>query len=112
MTQAAKAEAFARLHQGPDVLVLPNAWDAASARVFADAGFPALAPPSAGIAAALGNMTVATANAEALRCKVRLNHSRASRRHAQEVHRPSGAWVWRTGGQPRQLCAIASNNAA
>ncbi|MBM0279482.1 isocitrate lyase/phosphoenolpyruvate mutase family protein, partial [Micromonospora sp. STR1s_6] len=37
-----------------DPLVLPGPWDAASARVFADAGFPALATPSAGVAAALG----------------------------------------------------------
>lgn len=34
--------------------VLPGPWDAASARVFADAGFPALATPSAGVAASLG----------------------------------------------------------
>jgi 2-methylisocitrate lyase-like PEP mutase family enzyme len=48
---------FRVLHQGrpaDDPLVLPGAWDAASARVFADAGFPALATPSAGIAASLG----------------------------------------------------------
>ncbi|MER6994523.1 isocitrate lyase/phosphoenolpyruvate mutase family protein [Streptomyces sp. NPDC000410] len=37
-----------------DPLVLPGPWDAASARVFADAGFPALATPSAGVAASLG----------------------------------------------------------
>ncbi|MFI8518335.1 isocitrate lyase/phosphoenolpyruvate mutase family protein [Streptomyces sp. NPDC085481] len=36
-------------------LVLPGPWDAASARVFEEAGFPALATPSAGIAAALGH---------------------------------------------------------
>ncbi|MEU3709246.1 isocitrate lyase/PEP mutase family protein [Streptomyces catenulae] len=43
------------LHHGPRLpLVLPGPWDAASARVFADAGFPALATPSAGVAAALG----------------------------------------------------------
>ncbi|MCS0604765.1 isocitrate lyase/phosphoenolpyruvate mutase family protein [Streptomyces sp. LP11] len=35
-------------------LVLPGPWDAASARVFEAAGFPALATPSAGVAAALG----------------------------------------------------------
>ncbi|MEE4542207.1 isocitrate lyase/phosphoenolpyruvate mutase family protein [Streptomyces sp. V4-01] len=35
-------------------LVLPGPWDAASARVFADAGFTALATPSAGVAASLG----------------------------------------------------------
>lgn len=37
-----------------DPLVLPGPWDAASARVFADAGFPALATPSAGVSASLG----------------------------------------------------------
>ncbi|WP_328689498.1 isocitrate lyase/phosphoenolpyruvate mutase family protein [Streptomyces caniferus] len=47
--------ALRALHHGPRLpLVLPGPWDAASARVFADAGFPALATPSAGIAASLG----------------------------------------------------------
>ncbi|MEU9009932.1 isocitrate lyase/phosphoenolpyruvate mutase family protein [Streptomyces sp. NPDC048479] len=48
---------FRALHHGRspgDPLVLPGPWDAASARAFADAGFPALATPSAGVAAALG----------------------------------------------------------
>nr|WP_062641380.1 isocitrate lyase/phosphoenolpyruvate mutase family protein [Streptomyces sp. NBRC 110468] len=52
-----KADAFRRLHHGRlpgDPLVLPGPWDAAAARVFAEAGFPALATPSAGIAASLG----------------------------------------------------------
>ncbi|MFE9096143.1 isocitrate lyase/phosphoenolpyruvate mutase family protein [Streptomyces sp. NPDC007264] len=51
------AETFRALHRHrlPDEpLVLPGPWDAASARVFAEAGFPALATPSAGIAASLG----------------------------------------------------------
>ncbi|MFE9430789.1 isocitrate lyase/phosphoenolpyruvate mutase family protein [Streptomyces sp. NPDC006640] len=50
-------ERFRALHHGrvpDDPLVLPGPWDAASARVFADAGFPALATPSAGVAASLG----------------------------------------------------------
>ncbi|MEO3762726.1 isocitrate lyase/phosphoenolpyruvate mutase family protein [Streptomyces sp. B5E4] len=50
-------EEFRALHHGrqaADPLVLPGPWDAASARVFADAGFAALATPSAGIAKALG----------------------------------------------------------
>ncbi|MGO4749219.1 isocitrate lyase/phosphoenolpyruvate mutase family protein [Streptomyces sp. 2MCAF27] len=45
------------LHHGRapgDPLVLPNPWDAATARVLAAAGFPALATPSAGISASLG----------------------------------------------------------
>jgi 2-methylisocitrate lyase-like PEP mutase family enzyme len=51
---AAKANLFRRLHQGPAILVLPNAWDAATARVFAAAGFAAIASTSAGIAYAAG----------------------------------------------------------
>ncbi|MFZ5717882.1 MAG: isocitrate lyase/PEP mutase family protein [Pseudomonadota bacterium] len=54
MSQTAKAELFARLHQGPDVLVLPNAWDAASAAVAADAGAKAVATSSAAVAWAHG----------------------------------------------------------
>ena len=49
-----KAERLRALHQGPRILVLPNAWDAASARVFEAEGFPAIATTSAGMAAALG----------------------------------------------------------
>ena len=33
-----QAATFAKLHQGPDLLVLPNAWDAGSARVIEHAG--------------------------------------------------------------------------
>ncbi|BBJ43061.1 carboxyvinyl-carboxyphosphonate phosphorylmutase [Streptomyces antimycoticus] len=52
------ARTLRALHHGRepgDPLVLPGPWDAASARIFADAGFPALATPSAGIAASLGH---------------------------------------------------------
>ena len=48
------AEAFRRLHHGKRILVLPNAWDAASARIFEEAGFPAMATTSGGIAFSLG----------------------------------------------------------
>ncbi|MFF8956422.1 isocitrate lyase/phosphoenolpyruvate mutase family protein [Streptomyces sp. NPDC014894] len=50
-------EIFRSLHhdRAPgDPLVLPGPWDAAAARAFADAGFEALATPSAGVAASLG----------------------------------------------------------
>ncbi|MEU2375272.1 isocitrate lyase/PEP mutase family protein [Streptomyces misionensis] len=56
-TSPDEARAFRALHLGrpqDDPLVLPGPWDAAGARAFAEAGFPALATPSAGIAAALG----------------------------------------------------------
>jgi 2-methylisocitrate lyase-like PEP mutase family enzyme len=49
-----KAIQFRQLHRGPGVLILPNAWDVASARIFEDAGFPAIATTSAGIAFSLG----------------------------------------------------------
>jgi 2-methylisocitrate lyase-like PEP mutase family enzyme len=52
--QAKKAEGLRKLHTGPRMLVLPNAWDAASARVLEELGYPAIATTSAGVAFALG----------------------------------------------------------
>ncbi len=52
--QAEKAEQFRKLHHGPRMLLLPNAWDVASARILEEAGFPAIATSSAGVAASLG----------------------------------------------------------
>lgn len=49
-----QAETFADLHKGPDVLVLPNAWDAASAAMLEDAGAKAVATSSAAVAWAHG----------------------------------------------------------
>src|SRR5436190_20382273 len=49
-----KAETLRRLHIDGPMLVLPNAWDAGSARIFVEAGFKALATTSAGIAFSLG----------------------------------------------------------
>jgi 2-methylisocitrate lyase-like PEP mutase family enzyme len=48
-----RAERLRELHGG-EMLVLPNAWDAASAAVVAEAGFPAVATASNAIAAMLG----------------------------------------------------------
>ena len=50
--QAERAQRFAALHD--ELLVIPNAWDAISARILAEAGFPAIATTSSGVAAALG----------------------------------------------------------
>src|SRR5438105_12169709 len=52
--QASKAEALRALHRGPRLLLLPNAWDAMSARIVASEGFPAIATTSGGLAWALG----------------------------------------------------------
>jgi 2-methylisocitrate lyase-like PEP mutase family enzyme len=54
VNQSEKAEAFRRLHDRKDVLVLPNAWDVPSARIFEDEGFPAVATSSAGMLVSLG----------------------------------------------------------
>ena len=52
--QRAKAQRFLELHTGGRLLVLPNAWDAGSARIFEQAGFHALGTTSAGVALSLG----------------------------------------------------------
>jgi 2-methylisocitrate lyase-like PEP mutase family enzyme len=53
-TVASRRRAFRALHDGPAILVLPNAWDVISARVYEEAGFPAVATSSAGLANSLG----------------------------------------------------------
>ena len=50
----AKADAFRSMHHAPPILILPNAWDAVTARLFVRAGARAIATTSAGIAATLG----------------------------------------------------------
>lgn len=52
--QASMAKSFLARHRGPRILVLPNVWDALSARLFVEAGFDALATTSGGVAWALG----------------------------------------------------------
>jgi 2-methylisocitrate lyase-like PEP mutase family enzyme len=52
--QKAAAEGFRALHRGQRILLLPNAWDVASARIFEEAGFDAIATTSAGVAFTLG----------------------------------------------------------
>jgi 2-methylisocitrate lyase-like PEP mutase family enzyme len=49
-----KTEKLRALHHGPEILVLPNAWDCASARIFEELNFPAIATTSAGVAFSLG----------------------------------------------------------
>jgi 2-methylisocitrate lyase-like PEP mutase family enzyme len=53
-TPAELARQFLALHDGRKTLLLPNAWDVASARIFEEAGFPAIGTSSAGVAFALG----------------------------------------------------------
>lgn len=52
--QTLRAEAFKALHQRDGVFVMPNPWDAGSAKLLASLGFEALASTSAGLAFSLG----------------------------------------------------------
>lgn len=52
--QAAKAAAFQALHARPGTFVIPNPWDAGTARILTAFGFEALATTSAGLAFSLG----------------------------------------------------------
>jgi len=49
-SQRERAAGFRKLHGGPRLLLLPNAWDAASARLFEEEGFEAIGTTSAGVA--------------------------------------------------------------
>ena len=55
-TQKKKAEAFAALHQRPGCFIIPNPWDAGTAKMLTTLGFEALATTSAGLAFALGRI--------------------------------------------------------
>lgn len=52
--QRERAEHLRRLHHEATPLILPNVWDAASARIVERAGYPAIATTSSGVATALG----------------------------------------------------------
>jgi 2-methylisocitrate lyase-like PEP mutase family enzyme len=52
--QLARATAFKDLHQRSGIFVIPNPWDAGSAKMLASLGFEALATTSAGLAFSLG----------------------------------------------------------
>lgn len=52
--QAEKARIFQQLHHSSELLVLPNAWDCVSAKLFEEAGFPAIATTSSGISWSCG----------------------------------------------------------
>jgi 2-methylisocitrate lyase-like PEP mutase family enzyme len=55
VTQSEKADAFRRMHLEPPILVLPNAWDVASAKILSDLpGCRALATTSGAVARSLG----------------------------------------------------------
>ncbi len=64
--QAERAERFKALHEGPDLLLIPNPWDAGSAKLLASLGFKALATTSGGAAAVLGRLDGSMSRKEAI----------------------------------------------
>jgi len=60
-TQAERAQIFRALHERPGIFVMPNPWDAGTAKLFASLGFEALATTSLGLANALGRVDGALA---------------------------------------------------
>jgi 2-methylisocitrate lyase-like PEP mutase family enzyme len=54
VNQNEKAKKFRKLHEGPGAFLIPNPWDAGSARLLTALGFEALATTSAGLAFSLG----------------------------------------------------------
>ena len=60
-TQADKAKTFRALHERPGAFIIPNPWDAGTARLLAAMGFEALATTSLGVANTLGTSTVSLA---------------------------------------------------
>jgi 2-methylisocitrate lyase-like PEP mutase family enzyme len=65
-SQIERAERFLALHSGPGPLLIPNPWDAGSAKLLASLGFAALATTSSGFAATLGRLDGQVTREEAL----------------------------------------------
>ena len=68
-SQAEKAARFIALHERPGAFIIPNPWDAGTARLLASLGFEALATTSLGLAITLGRSAVTPAEIIA-NCKV------------------------------------------
>jgi 2-methylisocitrate lyase-like PEP mutase family enzyme len=64
--QADKASQFLALHRPGDPLLLPNPWDAGSAKILASLGYKALATTSSGYAATLGRLDGSVTRDEAI----------------------------------------------
>ena len=71
LSQTEKIENFRALHERPGAFVIPNPWDAGTARVLASMGFEALATTSAGFAFSIGLPEGAVSRVQALaHCRV------------------------------------------
>src|SRR5215475_4803704 len=55
-TQSDKAKAFRALHERPGIFIMPNPWDAGTAKLLASFGFEALATTSLGFSSSRGRV--------------------------------------------------------
>jgi 2-methylisocitrate lyase-like PEP mutase family enzyme len=70
-SQVEKAAAFRALHERPGAFIIPNPWDAGTAKLLAALGFEALATTSLGLANMLGRADSAVSRAEVIaNCRV------------------------------------------
>ncbi len=102
------AAALRALHVPGDPLVLPNAWDAATAKVVAEAGFPAVATTSSGVAEALGyedgEQTPVEEMLAAVARVARVGRRAGHRRHGGRL-RPAGRGAGGAPGRDRARSA-------
>src|SRR6201984_2021519 len=69
--QADKAARFRELHQRPGAFIIPNPWDAGTAKLLAALGFEALATTSPGLANMLGRPDSIVTRAEVIEtCRI------------------------------------------
>jgi 2-methylisocitrate lyase-like PEP mutase family enzyme len=72
-TQAERARTFRALHERQGIFIMPNPWDAGTAKLFASLGFEAVATTSLGLASSLGRVdgTLSITRAELIaNCRV------------------------------------------
>jgi hypothetical protein len=84
------ARSFLARHHASPVLLLPNAWDALSARIFVAAGFDAVATTSGGVAWALGYPDGEHTPWAEGRVKEKMGHRSGSRSDARGSHLQHG----------------------
>src|SRR5215204_3734254 len=65
-SQMDKAKSFRALHERPGCFIIPNPWDAGTAKLLAALGFEALATTSLGVANSLGRADSAVSRAEVI----------------------------------------------
>ena len=107
VSQSDKAARFRALHEAPGAFVIPNPWDAGSARILAALGFPALATSSGAEAGTLGRRDGKVTRDEALAHAARswrrpICRCRPISRRASATRRPTAAETIRlaAGGRP------------